>query len=195
MKPHGKSPNAEAALVQALRRWEGEGGALAHTMGSKLSSLFQGEVGDAADAEAADIIETLQELLAAEQASVRVAVLTAREVRGEARKLLLAFRRDNAWRCALLIRSLQRAGATPSTTIGVFYETAMAIRDPLVRLAFLNRGQCWLAHRLERLMPRVSGARLRIELGQMHSAYSESIKRTDLVLSNLRAATVPSGQV
>ena len=194
MKPHGKSPNAEAALVQALRRWEGEGGALAHAVGSKLSRLFQGEVDNAVDAEAAEIIETLQELLAAAQASVLVAVRTAREVRGETRKLLLAIRRDNAQRCAMLIRSLQRAGATPSTTIGVFYETAMAIRDPAVRLAFLNRGQRWLAHRLERLMPRVSGARLRNELGQMHSAYSESIKRTDLVLSHLRAATVPSGQ-
>jgi hypothetical protein len=71
MKPRGESLNAEAALAQALRRWEGEGGALARAMACNVSGVFQREVGDAADAEAVDVIEPPQQLLPAEQASPR----------------------------------------------------------------------------------------------------------------------------
>jgi hypothetical protein len=78
----------------------------------------------------------------------------------------------------MLLASLHRLGASPSTEVGAFHGKAMAIAETDARLAFLNRGQDWVVRRLDALVPRVEDARLRGDLAEMRAAHVENIRLT-----------------
>jgi hypothetical protein len=84
----------------------------------------------------------------------------------------------------MLLALLQRLGASPSTEVGAFHGKAMAINETDARLAFLNRGQDWVVRRLERLIPRLEGGRLRDDLTTMRDAHVENIQLTAALLAN-----------
>jgi nitronate monooxygenase len=136
-----------------------------------------------------ELVAALEELLLAERAGARVAAQTAIEVgEGAAGSLLRVVQRDEARWCAMLLASLQRLGASPSTEVGAFHGKAMAIAETDARLAFLNRGQDWVVRRLDGLIPRVEDGRLRDDLTTMRDAHVENIRLTAALLKEHGAA-------
>lgn len=139
-----------------------------------------------------ELVAALVELLEAERAGARVALASAREAPNPAHaELMDAVRRDEASWCAMLMGQIERFGALPSRKTGAFYGKAMAIADPLERLAFLNRGQSWVVRKLEALMPRVSDDSLRDDLHAMLESHRINIDLAEALLSGDR--NHPSG--
>jgi hypothetical protein len=56
-----------------------------------------------------------------------------------------------------------------------FREKALAIADPLERLAFLNRGQGWVVRKLVELLPRVRDDALHADLNAMVAGHRTNI--------------------
>lgn len=139
--------------------------------------------------ERAELIAALEELLSAERAGAQVAALTRSEVEAPAAKdLMTVVQRDEARWCKMLIESIERLGATPSTEVGAFVGKAMAIADHDERLAFLNKGQDWVVRRLDRLMPHVvDNERLHGDLAEMRRLHVVNIEATDTFLKTRQA--------
>jgi hypothetical protein len=88
---------------------------------------------------------------------------------------LSGIQRDEARNCSVLIHLLLAAGFEPSTAVGAFYGKGLQIRGWPERLAFLNRGQQWVADRLAAELPALEGtARRQLEL--MHRSHLENIR-------------------
>jgi len=68
---------------------------------------------------------------------------------------------DEARNCSILIHHLLDAGAVPSVHTGEFFEKGIALRDWEERLAFLNRGQAWVARTIERALPHIGDGGVR----------------------------------
>lgn len=124
------------------------------------------------------LIDILDELLEAERAGVRVTFETAREAgAGPLAELMRAVQRDEARWCAMLSRHIKALGGAPSSKVGAFRDKAMAIADIGARVAFLNRGQGWVARRLRETLPRVRDDRLHADLAEMLAAHEANIAR------------------
>jgi hypothetical protein len=133
-----------------------------------------------------DLVEFLNELLEAERAGARVTLESVRSAAGEAYAALMReVHRDEARWCGMLFRNIKALGATPSPRVGGFYEKAMAIADPGERLAFLNRGQAWVARKLREKLPEISDERLHAELAEMLRSHEDNIARAAEVASRL----------
>jgi hypothetical protein len=88
-----------------------------------------------------ELIIFLNELLEAERAGARVTLESARAAGdGPIAELMRTIHRDEARRCGMLLRHLERAGEAVSSKVGAFYGKAMAIADLGERITFLNRG-------------------------------------------------------
>ncbi len=118
----------------------------------------------------------LNELLEAERAGARVTLESARDAgSGPLAELLRAVQRDEARWCAMLHRQVKALGETPSSQTGAFYGKAMAIADLRARIAFLNRGQGWVARRLREMLPRVADRDLQGDLSEMLQSHESNI--------------------
>ena len=89
---------------------------------------------------------------------------------------LSAIQRDEARNCSVLIHLLLDAGVTPSTAVGDFYRKGLLIRGWRERLAFLNRGQQWVADRIAAELPRIERAGRRRPLEAMHESHLANIR-------------------
>jgi nitronate monooxygenase len=89
---------------------------------------------------------------------------------------LAAIQRDEARNCSVLIHLLLDAGVAPSTAVGDFYRKGLLIRGWRDRLAFLNRGQQWVADRIAAELPRIERAGRRRPLEAMHEAHLANIR-------------------
>ncbi len=124
----------------------------------------------------AEVLALLNELLEAERAGTKVAVASVRMAAPEGwRDLLHLIRDDEAHWCAMLSSHITRLGGAPSHATGAFYDKTMAIADPLERLAFLNRGQGWMARRLEKELPQIRDEQLHADLKEMASRHHDNI--------------------
>lgn len=85
--------------------------------------------------------------------------------------------RDEARNCALLIECLRETGAAPSSKTGEFYAKGLAIADWPARLAFLNRGQAWVARRIGAALPDIQSPAVRSVLQEMHDSHFANIER------------------
>lgn len=146
----------------------------------ELSSpvCYAGELDGAhlGQAERQEVGEALNELLEAERAGARVLMGLARDVKDEAlRQVLQSARRDEVRWCGMLIKAIQARRETPSTRTGDFFAKTMAIDGLAARLAFLNRGQEWVARRLRHLIPRLPEGLLQEELSEMLSSHEHNI--------------------
>jgi hypothetical protein len=81
---------------------------------------------------------------------------------------------ESRW-CAMLSRQISRFGGEPSPSCGAFYEKAIAISEPLDRLAFLNRGQSWVVRRLEALLAQLDDNDLKADLQNMLDSHHANI--------------------
>jgi hypothetical protein len=123
-----------------------------------------------------ELTAILTELLEAARAAVRVtheSALTARG--GPLGELMRAIEMDAARWCAMLAGHLRVLGQPPSSKLGAFYERAIAISDLGERIAFLNRGQGWVARKLRELLPRVRDNCLHADLSEMLRSHEANI--------------------
>lgn len=124
-----------------------------------------------------EILAALNELLEAERAGAKVALASGKAMDADAYILLMrSLRTDEARWCAMLSRQIGRLGGMASRRTGAFHGKAMAIGDPLERLAFLNRGQAWVVRKLENLTPRVRDDSLHDDLKEMLKGHRINIE-------------------
>lgn len=139
---------------------------------------------------AAELAGELNILLEAERAGARVgARLTAEAPDAEFKALARVIHADEIRWCKVLFRALGELGAEPSDKVGDFYQAAMAIEGPEARLAFVNRGQGWVAKKLRTLVPRIRNSALRAELAEMLDAHVRNIDAANLALEARGAPT------
>lgn len=120
------------------------------------------------DTETTELITLLNSLLEAERAGAQVAARSGKETNdANVRELMAVVGRDESRFCAMLVRNIERLGATPTKNVGDFLERCMAIPDMGERLDFLNRGQGWVAKRLRELIPSIDHDDFRKELEDM----------------------------
>jgi hypothetical protein len=100
-----------------------------------------------------EVIAALNELLEAERAGVEVmSRLLAEAPTDELRQLFARVRDDEAWSCAGLAAAVTRLGARISSGKGDFAARVFAVAGLPARIRLLNRGQAWVARRLDRLL-------------------------------------------
>lgn len=123
-----------------------------------------------------EIVAALNELLEAERAGARVALASVGDaVSADHAAMMRLVRADEARWCAMLSRQIRRFGGTPSRKCGAFRGKAMAIANPIERLAFLNRGQAWVVRKLAELMRRVRDDALHADLRDMLESHRVNI--------------------
>ena len=125
-----------------------------------------------------EIVEFLNVLLEAERAGARVTLSTTIEAaEPELRALAKSIHQDEAHWCGVLFGAVRRLGGVPSLRTGAFHDKAMAIVDLRMRLAFLNRGQEWVVHKLREMLPKVKDEELYGKLNEMLTAHERNIER------------------
>ena len=134
----------------------------------------------------AGLLASLDELLEAERAGARVTLESIDQTRDPGlRALLTRIHHDEVRWCGMLIDAIRRQGAVPSSRTGAFYEKAMAVTDPTERLALLNRGQRWVARRLQGLLADLDDAGLRAHLEAMLTCHDDNVGRVDAHLGGM----------
>ncbi|MBL8556192.1 MAG: nitronate monooxygenase [Phenylobacterium sp.] len=131
-----------------------------------------------------ELVAELNVLLEAERAGARVAARIATETDDpELKALARVIHADEVRWCKALFQALLALGAEPSTRVGDFYGNAMAIAGVEARLAFVNRGQGWVARKLRTLGPRVRDAGLHATLREMLDAHVRNIDEANAALA------------
>ncbi|HTJ89218.1 MAG TPA: DUF6306 domain-containing protein [Acidocella sp.] len=125
-----------------------------------------------------ELLVSLNDLLEAERAGLRVALRTAADIEDPSlNKLMTGIHRGGARWCGVLTRAILSLKGTPSTRTGVFYEQAMAIADLPQRLAFLNKSEAWVVRRLRALSPKIRSDCIHGDIMAMLVSHEETIKR------------------
>ncbi len=130
----------------------------------------------------------LNELLEAERAGARVLLETARALPADAapalHALVQSIQHDEAHWCGVLLRALRGLGVQPGTRTGDFYGRAMALHDVGERLAFVNRGQGWVARRVRELLDALEPEHeaLRADLQAMLQGHQDNLARVNAQL-------------
>lgn len=134
-----------------------------------------------------EVLAFLNELLEAERAGARVTLETAKAAdNNPTAELMRTIQRDEARWCAMLARHIKARGAAPSPNVGAFYTKAMAIADLGERIAFLNRGQGWVARKLREMLPRFRDDRLHAELAKMLRSHEANIALANEIATRVR---------
>lgn len=128
----------------------------------------------------------LNQLLEGERAGARLLAAWM----AEAAPASLLYRRlrdlhgDEARNCSVLIHYLLDAGAVPSVHTGEFFDKAIVLRDWDERLAYLNRGQDWVARKVAAALPRLGPSSLRNALQEMHDSHFANIARCEALIAH-----------
>jgi len=125
----------------------------------------------------------LNQLLEAERAGAKLlsAYLDELPLDSPIWKSIRAVQLDEARNCAVLIHLLLEAEVRPTPAVGDFYGRGMAIQTWRERLAFLNRGQTWVAKRLAAALPRVPDT-ARKPLQDMYDSHLANIRSCETLL-------------
>ena len=136
-----------------------------------------------------DLIGLLNLLLEAERAGAKVlAVFLNDYERGiPAWTQLAAVQRDEARNCAILIDLIRRVNGTPSAETGDFLGKALAVKGKAARLQFLNRGQKWVARKIDEALPRLGQDFVRDALFAMHQSHLLNVAACDALVETLNA--------
>lgn len=127
----------------------------------------------------------LNELLEAERAGARLLAAWTAEAAPESvlYQRLRDVQRDEARNCAVLIHHLLDAGAVPSARTGDFHTMGLLLHDWEARLAFLNRGQAWVARRIAAALPRLGPSGVRDALQEMHDSHLANVARCEALIA------------
>jgi hypothetical protein len=125
-------------------------------------------------------------ILETERAGTRIlTTLMAGDGMPGANGLLAQVQRDQACNCALLTRMVRRLGGAPSMAVGALRDKVLALERLEDRLELLNRGQAWVARRLDRMVPRIADAGIRAQLGEMRDTHRANIAACGVLLDGL----------
>jgi nitronate monooxygenase len=106
----------------------------------------------AADTKGSEVVDRMQELLAAERAGVRCLVVMADQASdGERKTFLSALRNEEGRYCAGLNRLLRARGVAPGQTVGAFADKVLALPGEAERLALLVKGQSWVLRKIDEI--------------------------------------------
>ena len=94
------------------------------------------------------------------------------------------------WR-HMLMGALKALGIEASSRVGDFYEKAAAIEDIEARLAFVNRGQAWVARKLAEGLPKVRDDALHASLKEMLEAHRRNLALAEEALVRRSSAASP----
>lgn len=131
-----------------------------------------------------ELLAFLNELLEAERAGARVTARTSSDARDPAIKTLMReIYRDEAHWCAMLLRWIANLEGTASPNVGAFYEKCMAISDLRARMAFLNRGQGWVARKLREMLPKTRDDAMHADFADMLKSHENNIARANAALN------------
>ncbi|MCC7484384.1 MAG: 5-formyltetrahydrofolate cyclo-ligase [Burkholderiales bacterium] len=136
---------------------------------------------------AEELVAFLNTLLAAERAGAKAlaAFLDDYERDTPAWKQLAAVQRDEAGNCAVLIDLVRRMKGTPSATTGDFLGKALAVEGRVARLRFLNRGQQWVARKIDEALPHIEQESVRGALAAMQESHLLNIEACDALVETL----------
>ena len=132
----------------------------------------------------AEYCALLNELLEAERAGAKLLSAYLDELPADSFRwrCIRAVQLDEARNCAVLIHLLLEADATPTSAVGSFYDRGLGIVEWHARLAFLNKGQAWVARRLAAALPTVPlGARHALQ--EMHDSHLANIEHCENLAS------------
>lgn len=128
-----------------------------------------------------ELIALLNTLLEAERAGAKTlaAFLDDYPPQSPAWQELHRVQRDEAVNCKHLIDALRGLGAEPSSVTGDFVGKALAVEGRAARLAFLNRGQGWVARKIAEALPRIGAGPVHDMLRTMHDSHLANIAACD----------------
>ena len=131
-----------------------------------------------------ETVALLNTLLEAERAGAKVLAAFLDDYQSESAAWLELRRvqRDEATNCAILMRLIKGLRATPSEATGEFVAKALAVEGKAERLAFLNRGQGWVARSIRNSLPRISPGEIHEALTQMHDSHVANIAACDALV-------------
>ena len=131
-----------------------------------------------------ELVELLNTLLEAERAGAKVlaAFLDEYPRDSKAWNQLRQLQQDEANNCAKLMDSIRSLGNVPSSAVGEFFGKALAVQGRVPRLAFLNRGQGWVARKITEALPRIPLGPVRKILHEMRESHIENIEACDSLL-------------
>ena len=134
-----------------------------------------------------ELIELFNTLLECERAGVKVLTEYEKDFSGNAPavELIVASRRDEGKYCKLMFDYLRELGADVSPNTGSFAEKALAVEGKAERLAFLNRGQGWVAREVGKALPRVPYPHMREGLQEMFDTHRGNITATEQLIEKL----------
>ncbi|MEQ8507223.1 MAG: 5-formyltetrahydrofolate cyclo-ligase [Rhodospirillales bacterium] len=122
----------------------------------------------------------LNELLEAERAGARGVIGMARQTADlDLRVTLSSIAHDEARFCAMLYRNIERLGGVPSGETGVFLEKLTKARGRSAKLKLLNKGQGWVAQRLQTVLPKISDPVLYEDLSDMLEVHQRNVETCD----------------
>lgn len=130
-----------------------------------------------------ELLAFLNELLEAERAGARVTARTSADATDDVTKALMRdIYRDEARWCAMLLKWIAHLQGEASPNVGAFYGKCMAIADLRERLAFLNRGQGWVAKKLREMLPKTRDDAMHADFTAMLKSHEENIARANALL-------------
>lgn len=125
-----------------------------------------------------ELVALLNVLIESERAGAKTLLAWAREgAPGVDGAFLGEVQRDEARYVAGLTKAVRKLGAEPSGATGRFFDKAMTMSDWPARLAFLDKGQRWVADKLAEMLPRIGDQELRRFLAEMHHGHEMNIAR------------------
>lgn len=138
----------------------------------------------------ADLLALLNTLLEAERAGAKVLneFLADYPEGGEAWRTLRRVQRDESENCAILMRLIRGLGAQPSKATGDFVAKALAVQGNAERLAFLNRGQGWVARKIREALPGLQEGAIRAALVEMQDSHVANIATCDALVAGMPRA-------
>ncbi len=140
------------------------------------------------------LIDQLNALLEAERAGAKVlGVLAAAIAIDEpVRKALHALQMDEAENAVRLFRAIRALGGAASPSIGDFVGKTLLIDGLGARLRFVNRGQQWVARRIDEALPRATAPALQAMLVQMRDDHLRNIDACATLVTVIEAAGRPA---
>ncbi len=140
-----------------------------------------------------ELIDLLNRLLEAERSGVRaVSGMLKPLPDGELKEGLKKAKGDEARYVAGLHALLKQLGTVPSEKVGDFADKLLALDGIVEQLRFLNRGQGWVARKIEALLPALTDKAMRDFFDEMLGTHRKNIAWAEKMIERITArATEP----
>lgn len=129
----------------------------------------------------------LNELLEAERAGARVLLEFLEDYprHSPSWDALREVQQDEAHNCVLLGQLLARCGIEPSEATGEFLRKALAVHGRRARLEYLNRGQAWVARKIDAALPAIEDGETARALAEMRDSHRRNVAACDALARTL----------